>query len=232
MIEIKEKKMPDKRTLKYDDIEIKYNRQNRQFYFLEVEFDDENNLEYYDINNGMIVSADELKGYEHFDKSILFEGSEDFFITIGDLKRLYERVTEEKKEYISEKKEETQETQEKQTRHLANDSQPLNQEIKITGDTTFPYDELLLVYNEENTNFWFLVRKLADDGTVQTYDAVNGSLVSGKDLKGYKYYSKEAVLEAEQEYKPSQLQELNNYMNSQKVNYTFGSNSGGKFQRR
>lgn len=224
---MKEKIMKPEEKLSYDDIELKYNKGNKQFYFLEVSFAETANgqleLEYYDINNGAQVSREELKGYAHFDKSILFKNAEDFSISVGNLQKIYAKITSAKKDYgQKEEKEDQEKGQQRKNVDNRGSFQPIKRELEITEETKYSYDELLLTYNDETTDFWFLVGKV-DNGVIRNYDAINGGLVEKRDLKGYQVYNKEAVLEPDVEYTPSQLETLNSLMNTQKVNYTFKS---------
>ncbi|MDE6142158.1 MAG: hypothetical protein K2G03_06100 [Bacilli bacterium] len=84
----------DNTVLGYDDIEIRANAELQQYYFLVIGFDARERVVFYDMNSGLRVTSDELKGFAHMDKKVVLEDGKSY--RVGDLKTLYNFMNESK----------------------------------------------------------------------------------------------------------------------------------------
>lgn len=84
----------DDTVLEYDDIELKSNSELQQYYFLVIGFDASEKVVFYDMNSGLRVTNDELKGFKHMVKKTVLEEGKSY--RVGDLKDLYNYMNERK----------------------------------------------------------------------------------------------------------------------------------------
>lgn len=84
----------DDTVLEFGDIEIKTNKELQQYYFLVIGFDASENVIYYDMNSGLRVTNDELKGFEHMDRASVLEEGKSY--RVEELRTLYNYMNERK----------------------------------------------------------------------------------------------------------------------------------------
>lgn len=207
-----------------DNIEIGYNKKNGSFYFLyaEKELDGNYWVTYYDAISGAKVDTEELRGYEKVDKKdFLPEG--DGPVKAQVLAEKYNELLEQRVNFTFG----TGEVQKGQKpipkTHIYpsrnNSSYSQRAKLDVVDITEIPYEELKVKYNENNGQFWFLIKHSGSN-----YDAITGEIIYEEELEGYSPYPTDAIFE-ERAYQGKEVRAIYDYMNNQKVNFT---NPGAK----
>ncbi len=231
----------------YQDIEIGYNEETGQFYFLKSLGADYYRRErkYEDLINGQEVSSYELRGYKQLDKSKILEEGKQY--TRKELSKIYHEMNNAKVNFTFPKgKNNTTSSSEisESIQITEEDARVLNRIapfIEITEQTEFSYEELEVMANPKTQKFYFLVMKDKDEyirdsyGMARVYgyyDAISGSKILEEELCGYSPYKKEEILPEKRKYSVKEITELYNFLSQIKVNYTTGGNAGSTYQKR
>lgn len=203
-----------------DDIEIGYNGKDGSFFFLvtEKELDGNYWVTYYDAISGAKVEREELMGYEKVDKKdFLPEG--DGPVKAQYLAEKYNELASQKVNFTFGTGKVESEPKPVPKTHIypSRNRDPYSQyraQLDIVDTTEIPYEELNVKYNDDNGQFWFIVKH--SDGN---YDAITGEIIYQEELKGYSSYPKDAIFE-ERSYRGKEIRSIYDFMNSQKVNFT------------
>lgn len=221
-------------VVNYEDIEIKYNDELRQFYFLRVglKLMLGTHKQCYDVVTGNIVKLS--NDWRHFSKQTILP--EERAYTAEELEIIYNHLLDHKEEYLS------KEVSEKSTNQVAiyADRTYANCEIDLTfdlndheykyvavrridGKPSYSFEEpMMLMYEEEYDEK--LLKELSMDKAevfklrkeqegVEFYNAITGEIISKEKLKNYEYCDKGEVFHDTIEYPVKALEISVNQLN-------------------
>lgn len=194
----------------YDNLEIRYNEERKEFIFLEKYTDGNHQYLVDAINKGKIDGYD-LEGFELFNKETILEKGKNY--TPDELLEIYNIMSKSKVNFTFPKNNKESARKNRVKEHL-----------EINDNTRFEYKDISILYSEEREEFYFLKIELDDMNNIILYDAISGVKVSKSEIDGFKQLEKSLILE-ERAYTAKELSEIYKYMSENKVNFTFPKSS-------
>ena len=223
----------------YDDIEIKYNKKLKQFYFLRIEIQFMNVI-YYDIITGEKIKLS--SDWSHCPKHIVLPETTAY--TIEELELLYNYLIEHKEEYI-EKYEDNKiinqveiypdmkyweheldlvySYNEDKYRYLAirktNGKRIRKYLFQEACDISGDFEDLLIEEQlKENTmdkENLFELRKTKEN--IEFYDAITGEIIKKEKLNDYEYKDKETIFGTASQYPVKILERSLKHLNTKNI---------------
>lgn len=189
----------DDTKYEYEDIEVLYNKDNQEFYFLKRELDKMLNMILFDAISGSIVTAWEIAGFKQFDKSLILEKRP---YTSEELSILHKMLMESKVNFTFPESETVKNRNAKQ-------SISIPKEINVTDDTKYKYNDLEVRVNFKSGSIYFLVDKVFSDeqgfNQIVRYDAINGQQVSNRILSDYDELERKIFFTVDRDYTAKEI---------------------------
>jgi len=182
----------------YEELEILFNKDTQEFYFLKSELDEMLNLSLFDAISGVKITSHEVAGYKRYDKFLILERR---VYTSGELSKIYRMMNENKVNFTF---------PESEVNNQATDSlETIPDEIIVTDDTKYKYEELEAKINYSTGSIYFLVAKTFQNAQgfdqIVRYDAINGQKLSNSLLSEYEELEKEILFTEKRDYTAQEI---------------------------